>query len=122
MQPHYVWKVIRTVAARANIVLADDTNVSPHTLRRSLATELLNRGVRLETVSRLLGHANTAVTEKYYAHLSDARLRIEVEAAFGIRSMSAPSPESQPPLDRDQLAGLLHHLSRAAEIASGTSQ
>jgi hypothetical protein len=42
-------------------------------------------------VSRLLGHSTTAVTEKFYAHLSDARLRAELEAAF----IASPYPGVQ---------------------------
>src|SRR5262249_50196091 len=43
--------------------------VSPHTLRRTFGSDLINRGLRLETVSKLLGHASTTITERAYAQL-----------------------------------------------------
>jgi integrase len=40
------------------------SEVTPHTLRRTFGSDLLNRGLRLEVVSKLLGHASTVVTER----------------------------------------------------------
>jgi integrase/recombinase XerD len=58
------------------------SRISPHTLRRTFGSHLLNRGVRLEVVSRLLGHASTSVTEKAYAELLYETTRKEVLAAL----------------------------------------
>jgi site-specific recombinase XerD len=44
---------------------------------------LLNAGVRLESVSKLLGHANTSVTETAYAQLLDVTIRAELLSALG---------------------------------------
>ena len=45
------------------------SRVTPHTFRKTFATDLLNRGDRLETVAAALGHADTRVTQEHYAQL-----------------------------------------------------
>jgi hypothetical protein len=84
MGTRYIWKIVGTVSERATIQTSRDRVVTPHALRRTYATEMLNRGVRLETVSRLLGHAATTITEQAYARLTDDRIRQEVEAALAV--------------------------------------
>ncbi len=78
MKAQYVGPVVARVAERAGIA----RRVTPHTLRRTFGSDLVNRGVRLEVVSRLLGHASTSITEKCYARLEDTTVRAEMLAAL----------------------------------------
>lgn len=54
------WMVLRAAAARAGLA-----NVSPHTLRHSFATHLLDGGADVRVVQELLGHASVTTTQVY---------------------------------------------------------
>ena len=64
------WAVIQHAAARAGI----RGPVSPHTLRHSFATHLLEGGADLRVVQELLGHASISTTQ-LYTHLTGERIR-----------------------------------------------
>jgi integrase len=59
--------VSQTIARR--IKKADIKNASLHTLRHTLASHLLSNGVPVPVVSKMLGHADSAVTLRIYAHM-----------------------------------------------------
>jgi integrase/recombinase XerD len=81
MKPQQVEAIVRRVGERAGI----DGRLTPHRLRRTYGSYLLNHDVRLESVSKLLGHANTSITERAYAQLLDSTVKAEVLAALGAR-------------------------------------
>lgn len=53
-----------------------------HLARHSYCTLLLNKGIRLEVVSKAAGHKSTKITQRFYAHLEDRTVLDEVTAAF----------------------------------------
>ncbi len=76
LTPRSVERLVKKYAVKAGIT----RKVTPHVLRHSFATDLLENGADLRSVQALLGHANIATTQ-VYTHVTDKHLQ-DVHRAF----------------------------------------
>lgn len=85
----YVWRLVKESAWQENL----SPSFSPHSVRHSYATRLMESGADLRMVQELLGHSDISTTQ-IYTHLDTARLTRSVDQAFEER-MEASRLSSQ---------------------------
>lgn len=77
LTPRSIQRIVEKHATKAGIV---GKNVSPHSLRHTMATDLLRNGADIRSVQALLGHSSVTTTQ-IYTHVTDKQLR-EVHQRF----------------------------------------
>lgn len=63
--------------------LSGREGISFHTLRHSCASWLIQQGIPLPVVSKILGHSSTQITDQIYAHVSDDAVTEAMDDVFG---------------------------------------
>jgi site-specific recombinase XerD len=101
----YVRAMLKRKAKRAGI---DPTRVHPHAFRHAFAVDLNRRGVPLDHVRRLLGHASLAGTTTYLERIDPE------EALTSARSLDDDGDTSEVALLRREVAALAARLDQAA--------
>ena len=84
IDPRNLFRAFVAAVKRSGV---DGDGVGLHTLRHSAATGMLDAGVPLHVVSKMLGHSSVAITGDIYGHADDARQRDAVDmlgAALGL--------------------------------------
>ena len=93
MSRQTIWQVVRSAAVKVHL----EDRVSPHVLRHSCATHLLEHGADIRMVQELLGHA-TITTTQVYTRVSPELLRRVYERAHprALATRAADRPRASP--------------------------
>jgi integrase/recombinase XerD len=81
----FIWAMIKNYAQQAGL-----RAISPHTLRHSFATHLLQRGADSRSVQALLGHSDISTTQ-IYTHMTDRHLRSAYDKHHPRSRIAAPT-------------------------------
>lgn len=88
--PRSVQRMIKKYAAMAGIT----KDITPHTMRHTFATDLLQSGADIRSVQTLLGHSSITTTQ-IYTHVTDQHLQEVHQAFHGLRQKTEEEEEDQ---------------------------
>ena len=83
LSPRYMQQLLHRLAARAGVRDDERRSVTPHVLRHTYATELLEEGYNLREVQHVLGHANVQTTQ-VYTHVAEDELMRKLQNRNGM--------------------------------------
>ncbi len=84
---------IQNIVRKYVLQTAASANISPHSLRHSFATHLLDRGADLRSIQELLGHKNLGTTQ-IYTHVTTQRLKEAYAKAHPLAAAEEPSRDT----------------------------